>query len=174
MPVLEFQSVVKRFGDFTAVDDLSFSVDKGRVFGFLGRNGAGKTTSMRMVLDILRPTSGEIRVFGEALSRHPHNAAWWTDLALLREGLGDPAGAMEALHEALREEPRYPAAAFHLGRLMRQRGEPAKALRWLERLRRESAALPAAASPYGRRILAWDGPAVDAEIALCRKDIIRP
>jgi ABC-2 type transport system ATP-binding protein len=64
--VLEFDRVTKRFGDFTAVDDLSFSVDKGQVFGFLGRNGAGKTTSMRMVLDILRPTSGQIRVFGEA------------------------------------------------------------------------------------------------------------
>ena len=66
MPVLEFSHVVKRFGDFTAVDDLSFAVDKGRVFGFLGRNGAGKTTSMRMVLDIIRPTSGAISVFGEA------------------------------------------------------------------------------------------------------------
>jgi len=66
VPVLEFQNVVKRFGDFTAVDDLSFHVERGRVFGFLGRNGAGKTTSMRMVLDILRPTSGDIRVFGEA------------------------------------------------------------------------------------------------------------
>jgi ABC-2 type transport system ATP-binding protein len=64
--VLEFDRVVKRFGEFTAVDDLSFSVGKGRVFGFLGRNGAGKTTAMRMVLDIIRPTSGEISVFGEA------------------------------------------------------------------------------------------------------------
>jgi ABC-2 type transport system ATP-binding protein len=65
MPVLSFERVVKLFGDFTAVDDLSFEVGEGRVFGFLGRNGAGKTTSMRMVLDILRPTSGEIRVLGQ-------------------------------------------------------------------------------------------------------------
>jgi ABC-2 type transport system ATP-binding protein len=66
VPVLEFAKVVKRFGDFTAVDDLSFAVERGQVFGFLGRNGAGKTTSMRMVLDILRPTSGDITVLGEA------------------------------------------------------------------------------------------------------------
>jgi ABC-2 type transport system ATP-binding protein len=65
MPVLSFERVVKSFGDFTAVDDLSFEVGEGAVFGFLGRNGAGKTTSMRMVLDILRPTSGEIRVLDQ-------------------------------------------------------------------------------------------------------------
>jgi ABC-2 type transport system ATP-binding protein len=64
--VLSFDRVVKRFGDFTAVDDLSFEVGEGSVFGFLGRNGAGKTTSMRMVLDILRPTSGDIRVLDQA------------------------------------------------------------------------------------------------------------
>jgi ABC-2 type transport system ATP-binding protein len=66
LAVLEFRNVVKRFGEFTAVDDLSFAVEPGQVFGFLGRNGAGKTTSMRMVLDILRPSSGEISVLGEA------------------------------------------------------------------------------------------------------------
>jgi ABC-2 type transport system ATP-binding protein len=53
---------VKRFGDFTAVDALSFEAPQGGVFGFLGANGAGKTTSLRMTLDILRPTSGTIRV----------------------------------------------------------------------------------------------------------------
>jgi ABC-2 type transport system ATP-binding protein len=56
--------VVKRFGDFTAVDDLSFSVPEGGVFGFLGGNGAGKTTSLRMALDIIRPTAGRIEILG--------------------------------------------------------------------------------------------------------------
>jgi ABC-type uncharacterized transport system ATPase subunit len=51
---LAFEGVTKRFGDFTAVSDLSFSVAEGGVFGFLGGNGAGKTTSLRMALDILR------------------------------------------------------------------------------------------------------------------------
>jgi ABC-2 type transport system ATP-binding protein len=54
--------VTKRFGEFTAVDDLSFSVGAGEVFGFLGGNGAGKTTTLRMVLDIFRPDAGTIRV----------------------------------------------------------------------------------------------------------------
>lgn len=64
MSVLEFRDVVKSFGAFTAVDRLSFTVPEGKVYGFLGGNGAGKTTSLRMALDILRPTSGEIEILG--------------------------------------------------------------------------------------------------------------
>lgn len=62
--VLVLDNVTKRFGDFTAVDSLSFSVQRAGVFGFLGGNGAGKTTSLRMALDIIRPTSGRIEVLG--------------------------------------------------------------------------------------------------------------
>jgi ABC-2 type transport system ATP-binding protein len=62
LSVLVFDEVVKRFGDFTAVDELSFEAPQGGVFGFLGANGAGKTTSLRMTLDMLRPTAGAIRV----------------------------------------------------------------------------------------------------------------
>ncbi len=69
MAILSFDHVVKRFGDFTAVDDLSFSVPEGGVFGFLGGNGAGKTTSLRMALDILRPTSGQIEILGRPPGR---------------------------------------------------------------------------------------------------------
>ena len=69
MSILAFDHVVKRFGDFTAVNDLSFSVAEGGIFGFLGGNGAGKTTSLRMALDILRPSSGRIEVFGSKPSR---------------------------------------------------------------------------------------------------------
>jgi ABC-2 type transport system ATP-binding protein len=71
--VLVLDSVTKRFGDFTAVDGLSFSVPEGGVFGFLGGNGAGKTTALRMALDIIRPTSGRIEVLGAPPSRE--NAA---------------------------------------------------------------------------------------------------
>ena len=63
-PVLLLDAVTKRFGDFTAVDALSFAVPAGGVFGFLGGNGAGKTTSLRMALDIIRPTAGRIEVLG--------------------------------------------------------------------------------------------------------------
>jgi ABC-2 type transport system ATP-binding protein len=71
--VLVLDQVTKRFGDFTAVDGLSFAVPEGRVFGFLGGNGAGKTTSLRMALDLLRPSSGSIEVLGRPPSRE--NAA---------------------------------------------------------------------------------------------------
>ena len=69
MSVLVLDGVSKRFDQTLAVDDLSFSVAPGTVFGFLGGNGAGKTTSLRMVLDIIRPTSGRIEVLGRAPGR---------------------------------------------------------------------------------------------------------
>jgi ABC-2 type transport system ATP-binding protein len=69
MDALRLDGVVKRFGDFTAVDDLSFAVTPGEVFGFLGGNGAGKTTTLRMALDILRPDAGTIAVLGRAPGR---------------------------------------------------------------------------------------------------------
>jgi ABC-2 type transport system ATP-binding protein len=58
---LSVQNVTKRFGEFTAVDDLSFDVRRGRVFGFLGPNGAGKTTTIRMIVGITAPDEGLIR-----------------------------------------------------------------------------------------------------------------
>jgi ABC-2 type transport system ATP-binding protein len=69
LSVLSLERVTKRFDQVVAVDDLSFSVEPGSVFGFLGGNGAGKTTSLRMVLDIIRPTSGSIDVLGRAPGR---------------------------------------------------------------------------------------------------------
>ena len=69
MDALRLDGVAKRFGDFVAVEDLSFGVAAGEVFGFLGGNGAGKTTSLRMVLDILRPDAGTISVLGRPPGR---------------------------------------------------------------------------------------------------------
>lgn len=69
MNALAFDGVDKRFGDFQAVSELSFEVPQGQVFGFLGGNGAGKTTSLRMVLDIIRPTTGRIAVLGRPPGR---------------------------------------------------------------------------------------------------------
>ena len=57
---LVIDNIRKEFGEFVAIDDVSFTVEEGRMFGFLGTNGAGKTTTMRMVLDILRPDGGSI------------------------------------------------------------------------------------------------------------------
>ena len=56
--------LTKQFGHFTAVDHISFEVDKGEIFGFLGANGAGKTTAMRMLCGLSLPTSGNASVAG--------------------------------------------------------------------------------------------------------------
>ncbi|HEY0004120.1 MAG TPA: ABC transporter ATP-binding protein [Pyrinomonadaceae bacterium] len=65
------QRLVRRFGDFTAVDHIDLSVERGRFFGFLGPNGAGKSTTIKMLTGLLAPTSGEVRVLGLDLSLEP-------------------------------------------------------------------------------------------------------
>jgi len=62
--VISADGLTKRFGDFTAVDAISFEVSKGEIFGFLGANGAGKTTAMRMLCGLSKPTSGKATVAG--------------------------------------------------------------------------------------------------------------
>jgi ABC-2 type transport system ATP-binding protein len=61
---VEAIELTKKFGDFTAVDRVSFTIERGEIFGFLGPNGAGKTTTIRMLLGLLRPTSGHAQVLG--------------------------------------------------------------------------------------------------------------
>ena len=68
-PVLDLSHVTKRFGDFTAVDDLSFGLERGSILGFLGPNGAGKTTTLRMMLGIVPPDAGTIRVLGRDIGQ---------------------------------------------------------------------------------------------------------
>ena len=70
-PAIEAEHLVKRFGDMTAVDDVSFSVPQGTVLGLLGPNGAGKTTTVRMMTTLSRPTSGSARVAGHDVAREP-------------------------------------------------------------------------------------------------------
>ena len=67
--IIEVKNLVKKFGSFTANDRLSFHVEKGEIFGFLGANGAGKTTAMRILCGLSYPTSGEIRVAGHDVYR---------------------------------------------------------------------------------------------------------
>lgn len=64
MKAIEAELLTKKFGDFTAVDQISFSVSEGEIFGFLGANGAGKTTAMRMLCGLLAPSSGKCSVAG--------------------------------------------------------------------------------------------------------------
>ena len=63
-PAIHAKSLTKCFGDFTAVEGVSFEVFPGEIFGFLGPNGSGKTTSIRMMLGLMKPTSGEVQVLG--------------------------------------------------------------------------------------------------------------
>jgi ABC-2 type transport system ATP-binding protein len=63
-PAIDVEDLTRRFGDFTAVDDISFQVAAGEVFGFLGANGAGKTTAIKMLIGLLAPTSGKAHVAG--------------------------------------------------------------------------------------------------------------
>lgn len=62
--IIEVKNMVKKFGDFTANDDLTFNVERGEVFGFLGPNGAGKTTAIKILSGLISPTSGDIKVAG--------------------------------------------------------------------------------------------------------------
>lgn len=66
-PVLSVESLTRRFGDFTAVNEISFDIRKGEIFGFLGPNGAGKSTTIRMLCGVLAPTSGRARALGKDL-----------------------------------------------------------------------------------------------------------
>ena len=70
--VIEVKNLTKKFGDFTAVDQISFKTYKGEIFGFLGANGAGKTTAMKMLIGISTPTSGEASVTGLDVYSQPN------------------------------------------------------------------------------------------------------
>ena len=83
-PVVEIQGLTKRFRALTAVDDISFSVERGEVLGFLGPNGAGKSTTMKMITGFLAPDAGSIRVGGRDIAEDP--VAVKADIGYLPEG----------------------------------------------------------------------------------------
>src|SRR5213595_1925 len=72
-PTLVLDHVSKSFGDFTAVSDLSLQVRPGRVFGLIGPNGSGKTTTIRMIVNITAPDSGRIELFGKQMNTALHD-----------------------------------------------------------------------------------------------------
>jgi ABC-2 type transport system ATP-binding protein len=69
-PVIEVQNLHKFYGKVTGIKDISFTVSKGEIFGFLGPNGSGKTTTIRLLLDLLRPSGGQVEIFGLNLKDH--------------------------------------------------------------------------------------------------------
>lgn len=70
MNVLEMKQLTKKFGEFIAVDNISMSIKEGEIFGFLGANGAGKSTTINMIASLLRITKGEILVLGKSISQN--------------------------------------------------------------------------------------------------------
>lgn len=78
-PIISVKNLTKKFGELTAVDDISFEVKQGEIFAFLGPNGAGKTTTIKMLTTLLKPTTGDIIIDG-------HNAA--TDQSAVRKSFG--------------------------------------------------------------------------------------
>src|SRR4026209_2721281 len=89
--VIIAENLTKRFGNFTAVNEISFHVDKGEIFGFLRANGAGKTTAMRMLCGLSIPTSGKATVAGFDVYRHTeqikHNIGYMSQKFSLYEDL---------------------------------------------------------------------------------------
>ena len=71
MNAIEVNNLTKKFGDFAAVDNVNFTVKQGEIFGFLGANGAGKSTTIRMLIGVLEPTSGDALVGGYSIMKQP-------------------------------------------------------------------------------------------------------
>jgi len=70
MAVIKVKNISKNFGTLKAVDNLSFEVEAGQVFGFLGQNGSGKSTTIRMLLSLIHPSSGSIELFGKSIQKN--------------------------------------------------------------------------------------------------------
>ncbi|WP_123041842.1 ABC transporter ATP-binding protein [Cohnella candidum] len=70
MNILEIRGLTKKFGDFAAVDNMSLSIREGEIFGFLGANGAGKSTTINMIASLLRSTKGEIELLGRSIAKN--------------------------------------------------------------------------------------------------------
>lgn len=68
--IIQVKNLSKQFNDIQAVNELSFTVEEGDVYGFLGQNGAGKSTTIRMLLTLIKPTAGDISIFGKSLSNY--------------------------------------------------------------------------------------------------------
>ncbi len=122
MTTIAAAGVARRFGAFTAVDDVDIQVAPGEVVGLLGANGAGKTTLIRMLLGVLRPTAGSVRLFGRAPTRAerrrvgyvPQNLGLYRDLTV-GENLEFRAGLFGATPSPYAARERRPLGQLSLG-----------------------------------------------------------
>ncbi|WP_436348427.1 ATP-binding cassette domain-containing protein [Natronorubrum sp. FCH18a] len=90
MVVIEVSDLTKEFGDIRAIDTISFTVEDGEIFGFLGPNGAGKTTTIRTLLGLLKPTSGNVSLFGADIHTEPNFIDVKPQIGYLPADLGFP------------------------------------------------------------------------------------
>ena len=72
--MIQVENITKKYGSFTAVDNINFEIDEGEIVGFLGPNGAGKSTTMNMITGFIEPTSGRIIIDGYDISKKPRKA----------------------------------------------------------------------------------------------------
>ena len=95
MPIIEVKNLTKKFGDFTAVKDVSFSVEKGQIFAFLGPNGAGKSTTIKMLTTLLAPTSGTLFIDGNDVRKNPRDVRHSFGIVFQDPSLDDELTAYE-------------------------------------------------------------------------------
>ena len=122
-PAIVAEGLTRRFGDFTAVDHVSFRIERGEIFGFLGSNGCGKTTTMKMLTGLLPASEGEAALFGEPVDAH--------DLET-RKRVGYMSQSFSLYGElTVRQNLELHARLFHLAtaRMHRAHGRPGAGLR---------------------------------------------
>ena len=107
-PIISVKGLIKKYGDITAVSDISLEVPAGSVFAFLGPNGAGKTTTIKMLTTLERPTSGSIMVNGADPAKHPNDVRRSFGIVVQDPSLDDELTAYENmfLHAGLYGVPR--------------------------------------------------------------------
>lgn len=93
--IIDVRNLVKKFGDFTAVQDISFTVKQGEIFAFLGPNGAGKSTTIKMLTTLLRPTSGTIALAGHDPAHNPERVRREFGIVFQDPSLDDELTAQE-------------------------------------------------------------------------------
>lgn len=105
--IIEVQNLTKKFGDFTAVDDISFSVKKGEIFAFLGPNGAGKSTTIKMLTTLLHPTTGTVNLNGNNPVENPSEVRRTFGIVFQDHSLDDELTAWENMefHGVLYDVP---------------------------------------------------------------------
>jgi ABC-2 type transport system ATP-binding protein len=140
---IDVHGLTRRFGSFTAVDAITFDVSEGEVFGFLGANGAGKTTAIKMLIGLLAPTSGDATVAGcdvvresDAVRRRigymSQRFSLYEDLTV-RENITLYGGIYGLSNEAIRDRGRAMLAALHLEKMADER-VAALPLGWKQKL----------------------------------------